>query len=180
MGHCEYCFQYAGCEHLPDCKRPQPNSAEKFPEIQESEYGPIDLEFANSRYLPVEMTSADITDWWNLREGFVSGFNYAQSLRRADADRIRELEAALDRQAAVNLGTAPDWYKSNLSNESRIQELLRDKLAVAVEALEFYATAFDKKVSESGMGEFTPFLVDRGNIANTYLAKIRGPQEGKE
>ncbi len=38
--------------------------------------------------------------------------------------------------------------------ESRAQKL--------VEALDFYAEAFDKKLSGGGMGQFTPFLVDRG------------------
>lgn len=47
------------------------------------------------------------------------------------------------------------------------------KLKIALEALEFYEDAFDIKMTSSGMGKFTPFLVDRGARAHAAIIKIR-------
>lgn len=45
---------------------------------------------------------------------------------------------------------------------------------VLVEALEWYETAFDKKLTGSMMGELTPFLADRGARAKAALKAWRG------
>ena len=44
---------------------------------------------------------------------------------------------------------------------------------ILLEALAFYQTAFEKKLTESGMGQFTPFLVDRGARATAAMAKYK-------
>jgi hypothetical protein len=77
----------------------------KFPEIKENEYGALDLEFANSRYPSDGMTSADIADWWTLREGFVSGRKHEQSI-------VATLEAKLKlaREALEYCANGPKPY----------------------------------------------------------------------
>lgn len=47
-------------------------------------------------------------------------------------------------------------------------------LAEIREVLAFYASAFDKKLTESMMGSFTPFNVDRGARAKALLDKLGG------
>lgn len=83
-------------------------------------------------------------------------------------DRIEELESQLSDmtelltgQCKLHIGTIKEF--SNLKTQ----------LAIAIEALEFYKTAFDKKLTSSMMGEYTPFNVDRGANAAKALDKIK-------
>lgn len=49
---------------------------------------------------------------------------------------------------------------------------LESALSIARKALMFYGSATNKKISESKMGDFTPFLLDRGMKARDALEEI--------
>ena len=57
----------------------------------------------------------------------------------------------------------------------RIADILEeaaDEIKLLRETVEFYATGFNKKLTESMMGEYTPALVDRGARAQATLKQL--------
>lgn len=55
---------------------------------------------------------------------------------------------------------------------------LKLMLKKSEEALEFYSSAFDRKLTSSMMGEYVPFNVDRGAYAKNVLDQINKIRSG--
>lgn len=99
---------------------------------------------------------------------------------KAALESEREVEASKHRAHLKEVGIVTEsgmasWAKCanayNAGHEAATERLM-GLIEKAVEMAEFYESGFEKKLTSSMMGHFTPALVDRGAKAREFLTTL--------